>query len=221
MRFEENNLHIYDVEVLSFEIKDREIQSLLTEAELDGVRRQLKQNSEQERVTFELKSQELKRIEQAAYRDTELKILENKDIVDNEKRKADKAALDYQTEVLKLKLESETHTQSIKNKIASEELIREKALNDETIRVANENLSRLITQLEKTKDCDVARAAAITPDLIAALQSLGDKLMIGDVSKNLNLVAAIGGLPLMDTLKNILQGHPISGVIEEINNSRK
>ncbi len=96
-------------------------------------------------------------------------------------------------------------------------LAREKARHDEELRVEKEELNQMIAELEKLKECDVARAAAITPDLIAALKAIGDKQLLGEMSENLNLVAALGGSGLIETLKKIVSGTPLTSVLDSLN----
>ncbi len=96
LKFEENQMHIYDVEVLSFKIMDREIEDLLTRTELNSVRRQLLEISETERVTHELAIQKLKQTEAEASRETSLKELENAEAIEMRKRESTASLLQQQ-----------------------------------------------------------------------------------------------------------------------------
>lgn len=64
----------------------------------------------------------------------------------------------------------------------------------------------------------VAKAAAVSPDFIAALQAFGDKAMIEKVSAAMGPLAILGGNSVVNVAKQLLEGTPLAKHLESVNN---
>jgi major vault protein len=64
----------------------------------------------------------------------------------------------------------------------------------------------------------VKKAAAVSPDLVAALQAYGDKAMIEKVSEAMAPLSILGGGSVVDVLKKLLDGTALAKQLEPVTN---
>ena len=228
--FDENGMLVYDVEILDFEIIDEELKDLLIEAQQNAIKMTIANQQEQNKLESEkIKQDVIRQINQKRF-DTE------KARLDLEKNRVDKQfEVDNTKEIHGKELELmqvEREKQAMLARAVAKkegELIRNEIILSEAEAVAHKN--RIIHEEEvmhKERLVDIEKKAvetrvealvkqnqSVTPQLIQAMQTLGDKQLASDLSKNFNLYAAIKGTNIAEVAGLLLAGLPqMDNVVE-------
>ena len=216
--FEENGLHIYDVDVKALTFADRGLEALFTSAARAAFQNELKIAEEQRGLELSRKLTEVSlekaklaadgavqlahHNKQKANADAESAIatILAKVRTDEESAKAAAAHLTTKLEATKLELLDEQlrEDQSHLNDVRA---------NDENIRVR-----------KAEADVIIARLGAIQPRLIEALERLGETELIDKVASHLNVQSILGGASLSETLNKAFAGTRFARLLEERSN---
>lgn len=76
--------------------------------------------------------------------------------------------------------------------------------------VAQGALDQRMTALGAEVRAVVDKAGAISPDLVAALQSFGDRAMVERVAESMAPLAILGGDSVVEVLAKLLRGTPLA-----------
>jgi len=230
--FEENNMRIYDVEVLSVTIKDQEIANLLVGSQHDEVKQQLEVEDLKRQLALTREREAIKIAMAESENETLRRILEiEKDKTEREeevsliktesKKKIDLATISAQAttkkeqqgadiELQKAKTESSMALQEVLDKIKEAEVGRERMTEDLKLDVAKRLLENQVAQLRAEASAVKDKAEAISPDLIAALQAFSDKELAAKAAESMAPLAMIQKTGVMNILSQLLDGSPLS-----------
>ncbi len=204
--FPENGMHVYDVEVLDVTLGDDTIEELLIEAQHSVVNQTLELEAEQRR--YEL----VKKKESIRQQIRELEITTK--IVELELELA-RQTKQHEFKMFSLQNAAQEQQRSLNDRMAEQDKL--KALNDskldrkkqdEELRLELERAQAEIrnNELEAEVSAMARRAEAISPDLIAALQSFGDQAMVEKVAESMAPLAILGGESVSDIISRLLKG---------------
>lgn len=212
-RFEENGMHIYDLEVLDVRIDDPTIETLLTDAQRQVVQQNLALAGEQRRLTFVQASEAVQRevaLAQSTSRQAEVEL----QIAEAEKQLALRlTGVQSELEAAQLRLEHQQEEQALRNQIHLQELERKRQSLDLDLSIAKQQLDQRLTLLNSEVQATVAKAEAVSPDLIAALQAFGDKALAERMAETMAPLAILGGTSVVDALGNLLRGTRLEEVL--------
>lgn len=214
--FEQNGMMIYDVDFVDAEIHDREISSLLVNAQHDSVRLNL--DLDRQRRDFEVFNEtERLRRQRAEVADETASILNDHKLAELNRRKSlvDKEVTDSNaTEVLRLENRL-GHQETLDNIQASElERTRRKEELNQNLSAANQQLR--LAELEAVKQAEIERLQAVTPGLVEAMNTLSQTELIERVTQNLSPLAILGGESVVDVAKRLLTGTALEQVIDKL-----
>lgn len=207
--FEENSMHVFDIDVLGVNIDDHEVSHLLVDAEQEGLRQTLELRKQEQLKTHTERIETLKREMLKARTETTQAEYEAKvDEVEAEKTfKLARVQVDLDTE--NLRDENEKQRQETLDGIHSAKISRKKMTDNQII----ENLERE-AQVRATELKE--RAAAFSPDLIAALQNMSEKELAERLAKALGPLSIMGGESVVDIAKQLFAGTPVESAIAGI-----
>ena len=214
--FNENNMRVYDVEVLDVKIENAEIDRMLIGAQHKAFEATLRV-AEAERELGNTK-----RIEVAKRGTTQ----ERAETVKLEKELETKAVEDA-LEVILAKIQAEAKSRDENNKselanqqalddISKAEVARQKRARDEELRIARIAIEQALVRIKGETDEFVRRTGAVSPDLIAALQAFGDKDLVEKAAQAMAPLAIFGGTSVIDALNKLLEGTPLKAVVESL-----
>ena len=215
--FAENSMSVYDVEVLGVQIGDKTIAAMIQKAQhetvqgnltLSAAKRSLsnfkdmesiREDKEQARVDTEKVIQQAKVDETEAKKVTNLKIIEaeGSEKMAELARDLEQAAVEFNAEFAERKA-SDTYA----DKRAETALVQSK----------KEAETRLYEFMGRI-DGSVKQAESLTPNLIAALQSVGDKRLLADMSTSMGPLALLGGESITDSLNKLIKGTPLEPLL--------
>jgi len=101
-----------------------------------------------------------------------------------------------------LALEKENHITTLTEK----DLERDKLTREQGLAFQKKDQDMQIELLQEKVKSFVERAKAIQPELVMALQTLGDKLLAGELAENMSAQAILGGKSLVDVVNGLLRG---------------
>ncbi len=200
--FDENSMHIYDVEVLGVKITDENIAFSLIKAQRDVVsqtlelaakRRELYATTEKERI-----AQDIAKIKSS----TNIGILELQ-MAETEKR--------LETNLIKLNAELEERNKDLEiNKI---KLSKDKDVADLEVEVNTKKQMLQIVKIKADTEQAVSILKGIQPELIATMKAVGNQELSKVLAQNLPKAAGSFGLLTnkggIDALINMVKGTPL------------
>jgi major vault protein len=193
--FEENGLHIYDVEVLGVAILDTEVNKLLSDSQRKAIMAELEKKQEQMRLD-----------------NTRVKETVNREILEQRK-----ASLIKETEVEKttgelaqVKIEGEMEVvrqeKVGKARAAAEALALENAArHDAETHKAELEIKLLHEKVSAFKE----QMSVLDPQLLAVLRSAAEQEFTAAVSKNLSPLAILGGTSIAEILERLIRALPM------------
>jgi major vault protein len=211
--FEENGMHIYEVEVLDISILDRSIEELLFKAKHDEIRQKLALEHRQKELRF---TQETETIAQQI---ADARSLTKKKTIELEKSEAEKQLeLDLAKSLAEQKVqmqEMETMLldQAKQLEINALKLQKDKETQDLQLQMSQRLLEQRVQELRAQVQAVVDKAQAISPDLIAALQAYGDKALAEKMAETMAPLSIIGGKSIVEVFANLVQGTQLEKVL--------
>ncbi len=193
--FEENGMWVYDVEVLDVRILDQDVKKLLEGAQRAGIVSEVNRRQEELRLSSEKLKEEVDRQIFASQIDTmrmqaELEGARRQVVL----AQASSAIESHKVErVGKATNDAEAFTISTRARIAAAE-------QDAAIEAL-----RLSGQVGAFKE----QMAAIHPELVATLKTLGHQQLAAELSRNVSPLAILGGESVTDVVERLLGSLPI------------
>lgn len=212
--FEENGMHIYEVEILDIELLDKDIQSLLFKAKHDEIRQNLVLNNRQKELLYTEESETIAR------KIAETQSVTRQKTIDLEKNEAQKklelelarmnADFQMQQEELKTLLD-EQHKQLEINTV---KLQRDKETQELQLSMSQRLLEQRLQEMRAQVQAVVDKAQAVSPDLVAALQAFGDKALAEKMAETMAPLSILGGKSIADVFANLLKGTSLEKVLQ-------
>ncbi|MBF0226968.1 MAG: hypothetical protein HQK76_16105 [Desulfobacterales bacterium] len=204
--FEENNMRIYDVEVLDVIIDDDSISELLVDAQHNIVEQTLEIAAEKRKLdlTMERESINQKISECEA---TTKKLMINLQIEEAQKRlDLDICRLDSEEKTQKKRLDSKLAEQNALETINTAEIARQKAKFDLDLSVSEQKMNQRLEELKSQVEAVVNKAKAVSPQLVSALQSFADKALAEKMAETMSPLAILGGKSISEVFAQLLKG---------------
>lgn len=211
--FEENNMRIYDVEVLDVAIGDEAIAELLIDAQHTSVEQTLEVAAEKKKLEITKETESIKQqISKAEAETAKLSlVLQAEDV---EGRKAlEMAKIESEAETQNRRLQAKQDTQETLDRINTAELARLKAKHNLELAVARAQLEQRIEDLRAHVEAVVNKAGAVSPQLVSALQSFSDKALAEKMAESMAPLAILGGKSIADVFANLLRGTALEKTI--------
>lgn len=200
--FDENNMEVYDVEVLDVTINDYEISELLRTAQRNTVQQNLRVKKHAQDLNYTKKVEVFKR-EQLEEEVKTAELTHNmslKEITQNHEEESKKTILKQEIQVILDEMFEKEFEKTVKR-------------NNEDLRVNKENVE---IETAKIKE----RMEAVSPKLVEVLGTLGSVSLTEILAKNLtyrtnSIFGDNGG---METFMETVKGTPIENKVKEIMN---
>jgi major vault protein len=213
--FDENGMRIYDVEVLDIRLSDISLENLLIATQQDVVKQTLRVTSEQRKLEF---TKETEKINQEIALAKSSTAKQNIDLENEETKKALELALvkiEAEIQTKEKRLLAELTEQDTLNQINQAELDRLKERENLQIELAQQKLAQELEKMKGEVEAVVAKAQAVSPNLVAALQAFADKALAEKMAQSMSPLAILGGKSVAEVLANLLKGTVLSNVLEQ------
>jgi major vault protein len=210
--FKENNMHVYDVEILNVTIMDAAVAKLMIESQQTVIQQTTTITREKAKLEITKFLETIKQ-ESALSQYSTKKMLYDLEKEDVEKKlHLEVTKIEAESKTKELKLETEKKEEILQTEINTIRLQKEKSISDQKWEVESRELELRIKQLESEVKAMVQRAEAISPDLIAALQAFGDKQLLERMAESMAPLAILGGESVSDVFARLMKGTKLEGV---------
>jgi major vault protein len=203
LSFKENNMRVYDVEVLGVAIKQPEIAGLLLKAQRDKLTLAVNAASKEEALELQ------RRVGIVELAEAQIK--------------ADKAEAMSILSQRELDAQSATALRRIANELAALEGNRDLVdarMDEDRVRAeaavayAKAEIELAISKMEAETKQILARAGAVTPAMSEALTVMADTALVERITTALAPIAAMQGVSAADVLSTLFKGTPLQGALE-------
>jgi major vault protein len=214
--FEQNNMQIIDVDFIDASIQDNEISGLLVDSQHEAVRLKLDLERESRTLDMFLKLEEIKRTRMSAAEKT-AKMTADLNMASTVRAHDLKMAdVNSAADVAKRRYENDVENQQFVDEIQSHELKRRKDAADLETRISEEQMKLRLEELKARTEAEEQRIKAVTPDLIAAMQVMGQSEFAAKITEELSPLAILGGESVADVASRLLGGLGLDKVIQQL-----
>ncbi len=205
-KFEENGMHVYDVEVLGVELDNREIAQDLATSQKEVIKHALTLASSRRGLEFTKESEAIKQETTLAKTETARKEME---------LKQEELTSRLELELATIAANSKAASEKSKQVMAAEEarievekitLAATKAVEEQKLEIAAKQLEQKKDWLRSEVQGVVDQAKAIAPELIAALNAFGERAAIEKMVEAMSPVAMIKGVGIPELVAQLLNG---------------
>jgi major vault protein len=216
--FTENNVYVYDTEVVNVSIKDTNIAKLLVDSQQSLIQENAILTKEKSKLEITKFLETIKQ-QTAKSQNTTQQLLYSLELEQSQKKlEIETQKVESGAKVKELELNASLKQEELIKTIAELELQREKAAGDQGIYFNEKNVEIRAKELESEIRAITEKAKAITPDLISALQSFSDKEVLQKVAESMAPLAILGGESVADVFSKMLKGTKLEGVFLNIGN---
>jgi major vault protein len=214
--FEENGMHIYDLEVFEVTLEDDELETLIFQAQHANVKQKLALEQKHRELNFVRESehtdQEIARAKAETQRQKlELHIEEvRKQLELNLERIGSEAQARLRS------LEGQLAEQDNMELIQQSELTRDRARQELQIQFREQELTQHIREIQAEVEAVARKAEAISPDLVAALQAFSDRALAEKMAQTMAPLAILGGDSIAEVFARLLQNTPLEGALSAL-----
>lgn len=210
--FDENNMFVYDVEVLDAEIKDLDIGDLMTRARHQAVEQAVNLETQESGLKIQLRSQEIKRVIDESQAKATLAMLERDDGIQKKRDVIAAGLLARSVDQADKQKEYEESTQAVEDTRAEAELERRNQKDAQRLSVSKQE-----TEIEIGKSRAISQSMqdvikAVGPDLIAAMQAHGDKILTAKMIEQFSVAGIINGNSISKEWKTLFAGMSIEHI---------
>jgi major vault protein len=216
-RFEENGMRVYDVEVLDVTIGDAVIGKMLVESQHQAVHQAILLAQRERELPDTRRTEAIAQEIDAIQAETKnrRRALEARAHEDDLKVKL--AAALTEIHVAAERLNGQQAQQDALARIHGAELERDRTARTQNLAMAERRQQLEAARLEAEARAVAARASAITPQLVAALQGFGDKVFVERLMQALGPHALLRGNTLADVFAQLVNGTPeLGGKLQEL-----
>jgi len=215
--FPENGMRIYDVEILDIRLSDVAIENLLIASQQDIVKQALRISAEKRKLEFTQESEQVIQQISLAQSATRQKGYELQQQEVMKELMLQIAKIDAEVQSKERRLQAQMAEQDGLGKINDAELSRKKTSEELDIALEQKRIEQNLLEVKAEVDAVVAKAQAVSPDLVAALQAFADKALAERVAQSMSPLAILGGKSIADVFSNLLKGTVLGNVLQNTN----
>jgi major vault protein len=210
--FAENEMRVYEVEVLQVKIGDSEIEQMLVRNQNNIVKQSLVMAQLERETKYENAKQELTIEKANAVLKTALNEIENQKQKTQEQLKLELARSEKEKAVAEVEKVIAALQEEVNDVRTDAQLARDKKELDQEHEEAQRDLALKLELIAKEVQAVKDKGSAISPQLIAALQALGDKQLAAALSENMSIWGHLGGKSVVEVFQNLFAGTKLEGV---------
>jgi major vault protein len=204
MTFDENSMHVRDVDVLYFKITTKEVADLLFATQTEAVRSAIDVSQRESLLENQKRLQKIEReLEEERHRTALAKaeLADQRQKIDHASREL---AASLQSSLVDQKLLHEKEVTQTNSEISSLKRDIQKAQHETDLLVQSDHQALREKDLRAKVEAVVSQAKAFSPELTAALNRLGDAQALASLAENFGELAAVEGKGLLEMAKKYL-----------------
>lgn len=214
--FNENGMRVYDVEVLGVQIGDDTIAKLLVEAQHAVVQETLALAESRRRLQFSKESEAVNQEIAAVQSTTRQEAMRLKKIEVERALEVRVAEIVAEAEARSQRQAAELASQQGLDQIHSAGIERDRKGRELELSIAAKAAEQRLSELRAEVEAVVAKAGAVSPDLIAALQAFGDRALAERMAETMAPLAILGGESISEVFARLLKGTPLARYLSPV-----
>jgi major vault protein len=211
--FAENGMRVYDVEVLEVKFLDASVEQLLVKAQRESITQALDIGGQRRALDFARESARLQQETEAAKAQGRFALLAIKEEEIGKQLHHDIAAVHAKANVEVEMQKTQLAREGAANEVQKLTLLRERATAEQSIDFDKQRQEARLRELRAEVEAVVEKAKAVSPDLIAAIGSFGERALIEKLAESMSPLAIIGGTSVTDVVKKLLEGTKLAQFI--------
>ena len=214
--FSENNMRVYDVDVLDATIGDPSVAGMLQQAHQASVSDAITLTRETEQLSATKKLEDLRRQMAEEQHATKMENLELKSEL-SKRQHADSMRLAADgVELDRVELDAELAKQEGYKTLSEEELARQKAKDEQVLAVQTAQQELLLSRHQAEVTGFVSRAEAISTHFTEALTTFSQNEMAAQLTKALAPMSYLGGGSVTEIAHKVFNGTPIMAALNRL-----
>ena len=216
--FKENQMRVYDVEVLGVTIGDTQISQLLIGAQNEALRSTLEIAKKERELDLtrrgEKVTQDIAEVKSATK-------LRNLDLQQHEATKQLEVNLAQIEAEARAEIERRNNEIALQEKLDSlsaSELARDKEAADQDLAIKKQEMLQQIERLQAETAEIVKRTEAMDDKLVAAMQAFADQALMERLASTMAPLAIIGGESVADAFSRLVKGTPLEKAFDAVVN---
>lgn len=214
--FEQNGMRVYDIDFIDATIEDEVMASALIDAQHETIRQDLQlEHNRLKLLSFKemetLKRQEAEEREVTAKQNADIKL----DSINRERNLALKQ-IEADNQASEQRLVNKLNSQSVLDDIQKSELERERSDAELRDKISRASLQLRLDELEAHTKAEIDRIAAVQPDLIAAMQTLGHSQLVETLTEKMAPLAILGGESVAEVGRRLLTGTGLEQILDKL-----
>jgi major vault protein len=217
--FEENGMRIYDVEILNVSIQHPEVEKMIVSAQREVIQNTLAIQAQRRKLLFTQESETIKQSEAEALAETKKKQFTLQATEATNKLALDIIIIESNATAEAKRLTKSLEAENATTEVEKVKLNRRVETRQTEIDLDDKILQVRIKEIQAEVQAVVEKAAAVSPDLIAALSTFGDRAMVEKVATAMAPLSILGGGSVVEILSKILKDTYLGKQLEAANGS--
>jgi major vault protein len=213
MMYQENGMHVYDVEVLDVTIQDEDISQLLLKAQHSTVQQTLEIAAEQRALALQQQKEQIAQQMLTASATTQQLQLDIEISQVNKQLEVNLAKINNDIRSQKQQLDAELAQQATLDSINHATLARSKAQQELDLALTQAQLQQQLEELRAGVAATVEQAQAVSPQFIAAMQAFADKALAERLAASMAPLAILGGNSVAEVFSQLVKGTILERVL--------
>jgi len=214
MSFAENGMRVYDVEVLEVKFMDPSVEQLLVKAQRESITQALEIGAQRRSLEFTRESSTISQEIQLTKAQAGLATLQLEEQSIEAQMHRDIVLVHAKATTAAEALAAQLAHENGAGQVQQLSLARERAAAEQQLSFEKENQAMRLRDLEAEIKAVVDKAKAISPDLVAAIGSFGERALIEKLAESMSPLAIIGGTSVTDVVKKLLDGTKLGKFID-------
>ena len=127
----------------------------------------------------------------------------------------DQARLADEVEQETQRLQADQAKQGVLDTLLASQLARSHKQQEQDLHFQQTQLEQRLAELRAEVEAVVHKAGAVSPDLVAALQSFSDQHLAGRLAESMSPLAILGGKSVTEVFAQLVKGSPLANVVEK------
>lgn len=218
MYFDENGMHLKNMEVLSITINDSRIAEMLEEAQFDAVAHAVKVTQAEQGLTITRKLEEISKEKLLVEHEAQKLKMESARSLQEAKNQALVSDIQEEAMVSEARLKAKEAALQINTLSLDIDLENQKKQSDQNLQVREQEQALYAQRLEAETGSVIARFQAASGGFTEAVTHMTNRETLVKVAQAMSIQRIIGGDSLTDVVGKIFDKTPLSPLIEKVLN---
>jgi major vault protein len=208
LKFEENNMRVFDVEVLDLVVDDAVVRDLMVDAQHGAIQKEIAVERAEAELRVSTREHEVQRALARQQAETDQENFAIRAMRDKMEFDVQQKSLENDSQLSAQRREMELSNQEALNLVNTKRLETDRETHEFRMQKAQEEQVMNISMLEAKVSAAKEAAAAWSPQLVQAIETATGRKFLGDLAEGFSELAAVEGRGLLSTAQKFLDFVP-------------